>query len=37
VGERIILPRFPWRLVAHPDGERLIVFGWQWVGIVDLR
>jgi hypothetical protein len=37
VDERIILPRIPWRIVAHPDGERLIVFGWQWVGMVDLR
>lgn len=35
--ERIILPRFPWRIIAHPDGQRLIVFGWQWLGVVDLR
>lgn len=37
VSERIILPRTPYRIIAHPDGQRLIVFGWQWVGIVDLR
>ena len=35
--ERIILPRLPWRIIAHPDGQRLIVFGWGWLGVVDLR
>ncbi len=35
--ERIILPRVPWRIIPHPDGERLIIFGWRWLGIVDLR
>ncbi|MFQ6045117.1 MAG: hypothetical protein ACE5PT_01990 [Gemmatimonadales bacterium] len=36
VGEQVILPRFPWRMIAHPDGRRLIVFGWRWVGVVDV-
>jgi hypothetical protein len=35
--ERVVLPRFPWRMIAHPDGQRLIVFGWLWLGVVDLR
>jgi hypothetical protein len=36
-GQRIILPRIPWQIIAHPDGQRLIVFGWRWVGIVPPR
>ena len=35
--ERIILPRVAWRMLAHPDGQRLVVWGWRWVGVVDLR
>ena len=37
VQERVILPFETWRLIPHPDGQRLIAFGWQWVGAVDLR
>jgi hypothetical protein len=35
--ERVILPRQPTKLIVHPDGQRLIVFGDKWVGEVDLR
>jgi len=35
--ERVILPRIADRIVAHPDGRRLIVFGWMWMGVVDLQ
>jgi hypothetical protein len=37
VQERVILPFAAWRLVPHPDRQRLIAFGWRWVGAVDLR
>jgi len=37
LAERIILPRVPWRMFAHPDGQRMVVFGWRWIGVVDLR
>lgn len=35
--DRVILPRIAWRLIPHPDGQRLIVFGGGWAGVVDLR
>lgn len=35
--EKVFLPQYPARILAHPDGQRLIVFGHLWLGIVDLR
>ena len=37
VTEKVILPRGPGIVIAHPDGQRLIVSDWRWVGVVDLR
>lgn len=37
VTEKVILPRGPGIVIAHPDGQRLIVSNWRWVGVVDLR
>lgn len=36
-GGRVILPRVPSRVIAHPDGQRLYIFGWFWVGLIQLH
>jgi hypothetical protein len=35
--EQVVLPYTPARLIAHPDGQRLIVLSRSWFGVVDLR